>query len=278
MQNPESILEQIYFTTVRIESVLSDQSKQSGTCFFFQYDIDDMSHQFIVTNKHVVEDAEHIKFSFTKKKNGAPSFGDIFKLLIPNSSNKWIYHQDKDIDIAILPFSHLINEINEKTKDDIYFRSINPDLVPSDDIIKNEIDAIEDIIFVGYPNDVYDTKNLLPVVRKGITATPLSIEFENKPIFLIDASIFPGSSGSPVFLCNIGSYQPKGGRLKAGNRVFFLGIVSSVFIKRDLNTLELIDVPTQKTPVVESSQMIDLGIVFKSKLILELIEKILGVT
>ena len=141
--------------------------------------------------------------------------------------------------------------------------------------MREDIDAVEDIVFVGYPNDIYDRRNLLPVVRRGITATPVSIDFEGKPAFLIDASIFPGSSGSPVFLCNIGSYSPKGKGLIAGSRIFFLGVVASVFIRKDFNTIELIEIPTGKIPVVATTQRLDLGIVYKSIVIKELIEEFL---
>ena len=98
----------------------------------------------------------------------------------------------------------------------------------------------------------------------------------NYPIeVLIDASIFPGSSGSPVFLCNIGSYSPKGKGLVVGSRIFFLGVVTSVFIRKDLNTIELIHIPTGKIPVVATTQMVDLGIVYKAIVIKELIEDFL---
>ncbi len=117
--------------------------------------------------------------------------------------------------------------------------------------------------------------NLLPVVRRGITATPVSVDFERRPAFLIDASIFPGSSGSPVFLFNVGSYSPKGKGLVFGNRIFFLGILAYVFIRKDFNTIELIDIPTGKIPGVITTQMVDLGIVYKSIVIKELIEEIL---
>ncbi len=152
---------------------------------------------------------------------------------------------------------------------------VTPDLIPSDKLLGEEIDAVEDIVFVGYPSDIYDRRNLFPVVRRGITATPMSIDFEGKPAFLIDASIFPGSSGSPVFLCNIGNYSLKGKGLVVGSRVFFLGVVASVFIRKDLNTIEFIDIPTGKVPVVATTQMVDLGIVYKSIVIKELIEEFL---
>jgi len=51
----------------------------------------------------------------------------------------------------------------------------------------------------GYPNGVSDEVNNLPVVRKGITATPMFADYNGKPEFLIDCAIYEGSSGSPIF-------------------------------------------------------------------------------
>ena len=187
----------------------------------------------------------------------------------------WIGHPQEDIDVAIMPFGSTLTELDKKGVQ-IFFKTITQNLIPTDKVIREDIDAIEDILFIGYPNNIYDRKNLLPVVRKGITATPIQVDFEEKPVFLIDASIFEGSSGSPVFLCNVGSYSPKGKGLVVGNRFFFLGIVASVFIRKDVNTIELIDIPTRRIPVVATTQMLDLGIVYKSTVIKQLIERYLN--
>ena len=40
----------------------------------------------------------------------------------------------------------------------------------------------------------------MPILRRGTTATPIALNFEGRPEFLIDAAVYPGSSGSPVFV------------------------------------------------------------------------------
>ena len=65
----------------------------------------------------------------------------------------------------------------------------------------------------------------MPIVRKGITATSLQLDFNNEPKFLIDAAIYGGSSGSPVYIFNQGSYSPANGGLVAGTRLKLIGIV-----------------------------------------------------
>ena len=72
----------------------------------------------------------------------------------------------------------------------------------------NQLNALEDIIFVGYPEGIIDQLNIVPLFRKGSTATPYFLDFESLPVFLIDATALPGSSGSPVFLVdNFPLYQ-----------------------------------------------------------------------
>jgi hypothetical protein len=92
------------------------------------------------------------------------------------------------------------------------------------------LDAVEEVLFIGYPCGIWDARNLLPIVRRGITATPIYIDFSGRKQFLIDASVFPGSSGSPVFIYNAGIYwDKKSGSTVVGHRLFFLGILSEVF-------------------------------------------------
>ena len=87
-------------------------------------------------------------------------------------------------------------------------------------------DVIEDIIFVGYPNGIYDTLNLTPLVRKGITATPIGLFFKGKPAFLVDSMVFTGSSGSPVFIYNKGIYSDISGNTSIGSRLILVGVIS----------------------------------------------------
>ncbi|HDH87084.1 MAG TPA: serine protease [Desulfobacteraceae bacterium] len=271
---PESIFENILFTTVRIEATLPNSSISMGTGFIFNYVKNNKQYLFVVTNKHVIKDSIEGRLTFNQSDGEEPILGKVFTIEYPNFEKQWIGHPQQDIDVAIMPFAPVLNELSNRGVQ-IFFKSLTPDLIPSDKLLREEIDAVEDIVFVGYPSDIYDRRNLLPVVRKGITATPISVDFEGKPAFLIDASIFPGSSGSPVFLCNIGSYSPKGKGLVVGSRIFFLGVVASVFIRKDLNTIELIHIPTGKIPVVATTQMVDLGIVYKAIVIKELIEEFL---
>lgn len=276
MIEPKSIRENIFFTTVRIEVSLLDGSLSVGTGFIYSHVEDEKKYPFVVTNKHVVKNSIKGKMIFNLADGNKPILGNIYTIEYPGPDfeSVWIGHPDEDIDVAIMPFGPVLEELSKKGIQ-IFFKSITPSLIPTDEDTREKIDAIEDIIFIGYPNNIYDRKNMIPVARKGITATPASIDYEGTPAFLIDASIFPGSSGSPVFICNTGSYSDKSGCMIGSSRLYFMGILASVFTRSEINKIEPVNIPTTKIPAVRTTQMIDLGIVYKSTTIKKLIEDFL---
>jgi hypothetical protein len=113
-----------------------------------------------------------------------------------------------------------------------------------------------EVWFVGYPENRFDTVNNLPILRRGYIASLPKIDFEGRKQFLIDAQVFPGSSGSPVFTALNGKMQ-------------LLGIVSETMIKHG----QLQMLPTAQAIGVQ--QIIGLGIVLKATLLRPLAEKAL---
>ncbi len=219
--------QQLFFTTVRIEASNKDkQGTSTGTAFVFSYPYQDGDALFLVTNKHVVADSDTSKFFFTVSDGEKPLIGQRFDIDLHGQG--WFGHPEPNIDITITPLVPIIIEI-EKTGKHVFFKTIPHSFIPTSSQL-DELDALEQVTFVGYPNGIYDTKNLLPIIRKGTTASPLQIDYQGEPTFLIDASVFPGSSGSPVFICDTGGYASKGG-FTIGSRVLFLGVIASVLIR-----------------------------------------------
>ncbi len=270
---PTSITEKLLYNTVRIETATAN-GKGTGTGFIFSYEYDSQYYPFIVTNKHVVKGAHTGWLYFTQSRDGKPITGLPFRLEVAGGFEAaWYGHPKDEIDVAIIPLVPLVQQIKSMGAD-IFVMPIGDDLIPTDNII-SELDALETITFIGYPNGLWDTKNFLPIIRRGITATPASMDFQGEKQFLIDASVFPGSSGSPVFILNIGMYTNKFGTTNVASRIIFLGIVASVFYREDLNKIQIMSQPTVDVPVAVSRQMIDIGIVFKASTIVETIESYL---
>lgn len=106
---------------------------------------------------------------------------------------------------------------------DLFIRCVETSMIPNEEQIK-QMDAIEPITFIGYPNGIWDSTNLLPVARRGTTASPIEVDFEGSPRFLIDASVFGGSSGSPVFILNQGSFATRMVALPLAHVSILLGL------------------------------------------------------
>lgn len=266
----QSLAEKLLFTTVRIDTKTKNGKVGSGTGFVFVHEFGQHHVPVIVSNKHVVESCAMGSITFTLKENGKPKIGHGFRLDINDFSGAWFGHPNPSIDVAVIPLAPLEEHLRNLGTE-VFYQAITPEIVPPDAEIE-KLDALEELVFIGYPNGIWDKKNLLPVMRTGTTATPLIIDFEGEPKFLMDASVFPGSSGSPVFLYNQGMYYSKTGTTAIGTRLMFLGVVAGVFIRNDINDIVSIPIPTQNRSVAISREMIDLGIVYKAKTVLETID------
>lgn len=267
--------EQLLFSTVRIETILDAGVQSTGTGFVFSYNTPSGDFPCIVTNKHVVAGAKIGWLTFSQGDKGKPKLGEQYRLGIEDFEDVWHGHPDDSIDVTIAPLAPLL-DLARQNDTELFYRLIPGSYIPSKEIV-NTLDALEEIVFIGYPNGIWDHVNLLPVIRRGITATPIAVDFQGKKQFLIDASVFPGSSGSPVLLVNMGIYFNKQtSATTIGTRAYFLGIISGVFLRTDLNEIISVPAPTIERQVTISRQMINLGIVFKASTVEEAIRAFLS--
>ncbi len=190
---PKTIAEQLFFTTVRIDTITANGAQGSGTGFFFSHKVGEETFPFLVTNKHVVAGMREGALSFLQRRDTLPTLGSGFRLGIDDWTQAWFGHPDPNIDIAICPFAPLEAHIKQQHNVDLFYRYVSSDMIPTPQQAA-ELDAVESVTFIGYPNGVWDSKNLLPVARRGTTASPIEVDFDGTPRFLIDASVFGGSS------------------------------------------------------------------------------------
>ena len=268
---PQTIAEQLFFTTVRIDTITSTGEYGSGTGFLFSLKVGGQELPFVVTNKHVVTGMREGHLLFLQRAGTLPNLGSGFRLRIDDWPQAWFGHPDANVDIAVCPLAPLEAHIKQQHDVDLFYRFVSSDIIPTPQQVA-ELDAIESVTFIGYPNGVWDSKNLLPVARRGTTASPIEVDFEGTPRFLIDASVFGGSSGSPVFILNQGSWARKDGALVAGSRFHFVGVIAAVFFRTQMNQIVAVPIPTQVRPMAQQQEMIDLGIVFKARTVVETIE------
>lgn len=261
-----SITKKLLFNTVRVDTVMEDGSEASGTAFVINHTHSRGTTTFIVTNRHLVEDVRQGGLVFTQKRGGRPVFGLRFQLNIDDFPHAWFMHPDAEVDLAIIPMRPLEQAARDQGVE-LYYYAIDSRLAP-DAATQRALDALEDILFVGYPNGVWDQTNLMPILRRGTTATPMALDFEGRKEFLIDAAVYPGSSGSPVFV-----YQPETGRQtqSVGKKFLFAGVIAAVFFREETNHLVAAPVPGNIQGTVVGSEMIDLGLVIKAQAVVDLI-------
>lgn len=227
--NIENLGTQLMFTTVPLWIENNDNGKSSGTGFIYtvQSKMEGSTIPFLVTNYHVIKDAKRIILELIESKNERPDRES--KIRVEIEGDQFRHFVSEQHDLALLPIGPVLNQIAESGKT-AFYRTIDPNSIPSKSVI-DELGAIEEITFIGYPSGIYDSENAAPIIRQGITASPLWNDFKGESCFLIDAGVYPGSSGSPVFIYNQGSFATNQG-ITVGTRLFFIGVISETMITK----------------------------------------------
>ena len=226
--NIESISTQLLYTTFPIWAEMGDGSITSGTGFIFNSPVKERENTFVpllITNCHVIQGSKKVFTEFVIKGDQGPKIGN--KIRVELNSSVFSSFSDTEKDLAAHPIAPILNGL-DKNNYTVFYRSVDPSIIPSKEVVE-KLSAIEEVIFIGYPSGLYDTENSFPIVRRGITATPAWNKFINKEKFLIDAGVYPGSSGSPVFIYNQGSFSSENG-VSIGTRLLFLGVLSESIV------------------------------------------------
>lgn len=238
-------------------------SEGSGTGFYYSFRIDSLrTIPCLVTNKHVVRNSSWGEFLVTiTGLDSLPDYGNAQKISIGSFEEKWIFHPDPEVDLCILPIGEYLNNLREK--------GMEPFFVPTDtSIIPTESEwerfkVLEEVTMIGYPNGFYDRQNNVPIVRVGQTATPISHNFNGNEEFIVNIPSIPGSSGSPIYILNEGTYMDDNA-LIFGSRIYLVGILHAgpTWNARGQGRVVIDNVPIN----VETSTgiTIDLGICIKS--------------
>ena len=214
-----SISEKITYSTVLVKSVSVDSKISTGTGFVLNLnEVDNKCVPVVVTNKHVIDGALYTELSFCKANiDGTPNDKEI--ITFRTLKKMWIEHPS--VDLCCCTIGTFINKQSIGNKPFYIPLSINN--IPSKETIE-DFAALEEVIMVGYPIGIADNYNNKPILRKGITATHIKNDYQGKHEFVVDMACFPGSSGSPIFILNEGSYSFKN-EVYLGSRFYFVGIL-----------------------------------------------------
>jgi hypothetical protein len=268
---PISIAEQIIYSTVRITAETSTGTSR-GTGFYYTFPIKGSSDQVvpvIITNKHVIGDSAKQNFLLNlhdpAKGEKSPTSKISIDLTESQLGKTWFAHPDANVDLCCLPIAKIQEAIAPPLRP--HYVALSDEVTDAD---LKTLDAIEDVIMVGYPNGLWDHVNNLPLVRKGTTASHPGIDYmiegqAGPGVTVVDMACFPGSSGSPVFVYNSGMIPNKTGGAQIGTRAVFLGVLFSGPQIRESGEIVIKTIPTKTVPVAELKLMINLGYVIKPR-------------
>lgn len=254
--------EQIFLNTVLIEN-LTD--KEAGTGFVISKPVEPGKQRLLLfSNKHVFwgkkdKETKNIKktlrFTFHKRKNDDTyELGQVHSFIVEidrTPGNGYYDHPNSGVDVGCINISHLNNQ---GIKLNIPVIDINECC----SFQREELYAGMKILFIGYPSAFYDKKNFLPVMRSGTIASIPAVDFNGESSILLDAQVFPGSSGSPVFADVNGRYQ-------------LLGIISSG-IRKGLDFVEIQNSTLSEEKDKKTSlpvEWLGLGLLFTSETLKE---------
>jgi len=257
--NPQSFIEQILFSTLRIELLNDRDEPQSiGTGFLVKVDFPQNPEEcllLLVSNRHVLTGSERFNIAFHRRKTNSdlPELGQTLSYHMANYREALFFHPNPNIDLACVNISTVISQLGSQ----IYYKFLDKTVFSN--FTELELDAGQRVIFIGYPDNRYDQKHNLPVLRSGVTASHPRLNYNGEEQFLIDAQVFPGSSGSPVFL-NMKEAQYNRGQIIIGSGLpyVFVGVVSATMIRNNIIS------PLPANTLGISEEVIGLGLVFKA--------------
>jgi len=180
-----------------------------GTCSFVHtVNSTGRTFHYLVTAKHVVEGLS---------KAGGPAFLRINKgrvgeynkgvidVQIPINEG-WLYHAEPDVDLAVLPNDATQTELKSLKVDTYHFLSLKleslftarakaPMWPPGE---------AEPVIFIAMTTQFQGEEANLPTVRRGhlalVTDEPIKGEYGHSQYYVIEAQVYPGNSGAPVWV------------------------------------------------------------------------------
>lgn len=187
---------------------------------------------WLVTNRHVLlpidKDGsklqpEELEFRIRVHVNGALEWKNI-KISKSELFRRAKFHRNPDVDICVVD----VYKFMTSAENPVAWQAVSSDQHAGRNKINMHIAS--DAVVVGYPMGFYDEVNLFPVLKSGIIASRWGSNFQGLPCFLIDAKLFPGSSGSMVISKPVDFVVDDGQMFHSKDKQFaFLGVYSGEY-------------------------------------------------
>ncbi|EET60376.1 putative phage tail component domain protein [Marvinbryantia formatexigens DSM 14469] len=229
-QSSDLTVEKILRSSIRVSVTKTSGEQHYGTAFFFNFMINQSPYPVLISNRHVFENASEMSF-FVNASCSNLSWAERCKhnekKHLIYALPKIIFHPNPDIDLALFPMETTINQFAEQGISFVHWY-LDESIIPSAQEWSRLL-PLEDVIMVGCPDAIFDLKNNLALIRKGIIASHPAYDFNYKPVFISDIACFPGSSGSPILMRDTSPFFSDETLYLDSSRYALLGIQSRVF-------------------------------------------------
>lgn len=263
---------QLLFLTARIFGKTSNGSDVCGTGFFYDLSTEakaDLGTMLLVTNKHVIDDMVSGEFAMHLHDGGSHPSGKSVLVLPSDFQKHWIMHPDPEVDLCAAPLRELL--VDSGVDGEMLWNTCLSRVHIGTETDLALLPSVENVVMVGYPIGAWDDVNNLPLVRKGITSTHPGIDYQGRPVGLVDIASFPGSSGSPILVYNDGVVLSRSHPSTAArSRSMLLGVLFQQMIFPEDGTIQYRKVPTKIVPFPVTHLSAHLGVYCKAREILVL--------
>ena len=162
------------------------------------------------------------------------------------NSPLWKTHQEKDVDVGIVPIA-----ADKLQQDNVeFFWITESDFAYMDKIKELGISQGDEIFVLGFPMGIAGEEKKYVIVKGGIISRLDDEIIRSTKTFLVDSSVFPGNSGGPVILkpaiVSIQGTTPV-------NRAFLLGLVKGYIPYEEIAYSLQSDPPQPRIKFVENS-------------------------
>ena len=161
-----SLANQHMLNTVRIEARRKDRTGSVGTGFMHKFCEDDSGAvQCVITNAHVIDGTETCDLVFRSRELGAENAQTVLSTIrFPEGfAQRWHVHPDETADLAVLPISNELRQMIANGFTPEFKATQVHHLLDADST--RQLNAVEEVLMVGYPNGLWDRENNLPVAR-----------------------------------------------------------------------------------------------------------------
>lgn len=216
----QQFFDQVLLMVAPIEEWCGPSRLGTATGFFFENE----GKLYLITNRHVVRDDEHrifpdkLRLRLHTNAQDHTQNADYEVPLYRGRNSVWREKPGIDLVAIELPTLEMSRFV---------LIALAPKFLPPGNLV---VAPGDEVLIIGYPRGFSDTLHNYPIVRTGAVASAYPIPFQGQPLFLVDARLHPGTSGSPVLAKPSNMFRTPSGNTVVGDyHLFFLGVNSGEF-------------------------------------------------